>query len=801
MRLVPLLLLTAALPLPAVAQAGPEPAGPRAAAEPEEAGDEVVVTGGRERGAVVGDIKPEVQLRAADIRAYGASNLGELLDAIAPLTGSNQGSGGQPVTLLDGRRISNFREIRDLPPEAVLRVDILPEEVALKYGYRPDQKVVNFVLRPRFRATTVEANGRAATAGGRQIGSIEGNYLRLQQGTRLSLDGEYTHSSPLFEDERNLAFPNPDRTLLSASDAVKLNGTYNRMVLGNVSATINGEFNGQDSRAALGRATGSTERLIRDGRTRSSAIGYALNGGLGDWHWSLDGGYDRNLTTNLTDRQAGRASGRDYTRALDQSLSSTGTATGSLFDLPAGPVTTTLKAGFDLTDIAGTSRRAAGNTDTKLSRDIVSGQANVDLPILKQGAIGDLSLNGNAAAERLSDFGTQWTYGFGANWTPVKAVRVLASYTHEQDAPTIQDLGNPVLVTPNVQVLDLTTGTTVNVTRVTGGNPALIGSERRVGKIGLTVKPFTATDLTLLATYTDTSVSNATGTLPVATPAIEAAFPDRFTRDAAGMLTRIDSRPVNFARTESRALRWGFNWSKTLKAPPPTGADGKPLTPEEIQARRDAFRAQFQNGGGQRGGAGSVGGGQRGPGGGGPGGGGFGGPGGGQGRLQFSLFHNWRFADTVLIRPGLPELDLLDGAGIGSSGGVSRHEITADGGYNRNGLGARATVTWQSATRVDRTPGGPPSPNDLRFGALTTVNLRLFADLGARRDLVRAHPFFRGSRLTLGIDNLFDRRIDVRDASGATPLGYQRDLIDPLGRTVRIGFRKLFFPAFVPRGR
>ncbi len=61
-----------------------------------------------------------------------------------------------PVLLLNGQRISGFRELRDIPTEAIQRVDILPEEVALKYGYRADQKVVNIVLRPRFRSTTVQ---------------------------------------------------------------------------------------------------------------------------------------------------------------------------------------------------------------------------------------------------------------------------------------------------------------------------------------------------------------------------------------------------------------------------------------------------------------------------------------------------------------------------------------------------------------------------------------------------------------------------------------------------------------------
>jgi hypothetical protein len=99
-------------------------------------GEEIVVTGSRPRGSVIGDIPPEQTLTGRDIRAYGAGSLTELLDALAPQTQSGRGrGGGRPITLLNGRRISGFSEIRDIPPEAIARVEILPEEVALKYGY------------------------------------------------------------------------------------------------------------------------------------------------------------------------------------------------------------------------------------------------------------------------------------------------------------------------------------------------------------------------------------------------------------------------------------------------------------------------------------------------------------------------------------------------------------------------------------------------------------------------------------------------------------------------------------------
>src|SRR5205814_10728497 len=134
----------------------------------------IVITGQRAGGSVVGGIPPEYVLGARDVRATGATSITELLQAIAPQIGSAQGRGGeQPVLLLDGQRISGFRELRDIPTEAIQRVEILPEEVALKYGYRADQKVVNIVLRPRFRSTVAQLGAGAATDGGYATGNAD----------------------------------------------------------------------------------------------------------------------------------------------------------------------------------------------------------------------------------------------------------------------------------------------------------------------------------------------------------------------------------------------------------------------------------------------------------------------------------------------------------------------------------------------------------------------------------------------------------------------------------------------------
>src|SRR5206468_11060352 len=83
----------------------------------------------------------------------------------------------------------------------------------------------------------------------------------------------------------------------------------------------------------------------------------------------------------------------------------------------------------------------------------------------------------------------------------------------------------------------------------------------------------------------------------------------------------------------------------------------------------------------------------------------------------------------------------------------------------------------------------------LRFSPVGTFDLRLFANFGDMFDVVAKHPWLRGTQLRIEANNLFDSRPSVHDAQGKVPLSYQPDLLDPLGRTVMISFRKLFSPS------
>jgi hypothetical protein len=809
----------AAQPAPAAtAQRAAAPSQPDTAAAQavDEYGDqeEIVVQGTRPRGSVVGDIPPQNILDSRDVRATGATSITDLLDALAPQIGSSQGRGGeQPVLLLNGQRIASFRELRDIPPEAIERLEILPEEVALKYGYRADQKVVNIVLRPRFYSTTAQVGAGAATDGGYQNGNADLTRFMIEKNGRTTLNLHAEGNSLLTESERNILITQPPpqgattdeelaaRSLIGSKRDVRASTTFNRQILGDVSATLNTELEHSDGRALIGLGDTLLQPLARNTSADSAHAGVTLNGTKSNWHWTLtsDADLERDLTN--TDRDA-VGSPRDRARETTESGDLKATANGNLFKLPAGDASTTITLAGSTVHLSSDRQTLEASNSHSLGRTMGEAAINLDLPLSRRNrdfsALGNLTLNGNAEVDQLSDFGTLTTIGAGANWSPLERLNVVSSWTREEGPPSINQLGDPVLETPGTRIFDFTTGQTVLVTATTGGNPDLQSDRRTVMKLSGNWQPFEKTDLRLRAEYVHQTIERPISNLTV-TPTFEEAFPERFVRDGSGQLVSVDLRPVNFESSRRDTLRVGFDFSKPLKSHRPS------------QSVIDQMRAQFGGrargqstppeartspaGGGQTGtsapgGPPTEGGGFRGGGFGGRGGGGGGFFGGGnRGRLTFSLTDTLTFVDKVKVAPGLPEVDYLHGDAAGESGGTPRHSVEAQAGYFNNGLGARLVGNWRSGTRVNTLTG-----DDLRFSPLATFDLRMFANPGDIPEIAVKHPWLRGSQVQLRVQNIFNSRPKVHDANGNVPLSYQPDLLDPLGRTIMISFRKLFLP-------
>lgn len=742
---------------------------------------EIVVTAPRILGSAIDDIPPEITINEDEIEGYGASTLSDLLTALAPQTQSGRGrGGGAPVILVNGRRISGFAEIRDLPAEAILRVEVLPEEAALRYGFSADQRVTNFILRPGFSAITVEADYGLSTSGGRAENEFESTFTKIGEKGRVNLNAEYNRGTALKEDERSidrgLLDPGRFRTLLPRSDELTLGATVNRTITDTVGLTLNGRYDYADRASQFGVASlgagGIVDPLDRDTTTHTLHGGLTLDGPIGRWQWSLTGNIDRIRLKTLTDRISGP---RDIANSTATSGDAIYTLSGPLFELPAGRVQATLRGGFDARTFVSQSVRNSVMRSARFGRDEANVRASLDIPLADKArgvasALGELSVNFNLGYRELDDFAGLTAYGFGLNWSPVKSLSLLASITTEEQAPSIQQLGEPLLVTPGVPVFDFRNQISVIIDRISGGNPGLRAEERRDVKIGLNYQISQTPLLSLSSNFFRNRSSGTVASFPALTPEIERAFPERFLRDASGRLLSIDTRPINYDATRSDILRTGFNLFRPFKAPPrPPGATERPAGPRP--------------GGGV--GAASAG---RG----GPRGGGFGRGGGGPGGIQLGLYYTYRFTDEISIQRNLPVFDLLDGSAVGGNGGSSRHAVELESGVFKNGFGLRLTGNYISGSTVkgSLTPGS--TDGDLRFSDLLTLNARLFVNFDNRKSLIKRVPILKGTRLAVRIDNLTNAIRDVRDTNGMVPFSFLPGFVDPRGRFVEVSLRKIF---------
>jgi hypothetical protein len=696
------------------------------------------------RGGVSGSIEPLLELSPSDLDAYGADSLSDLVDALRPLTRSSR-SDQMAVILINGR-LAGQTEFENLPREAIERVQVLPESVALQYGFSENQRVLNFVLKEHYSAMPVGASESGATEGGGQAVSANASLVRLNDEARITLLASYKDNAWLRDSDRRIAIPDSTfYTLLPEATDTKVAASVSRSILG-VSSSLEASYDVTSSRSLQGLATdpslesGEIEQpLDASGAVRTSRVGMQLTGLLHDFVWGSTLYYAHMVSRSTSD--LGFDSVGDMQIDRTQSAYDIGnlqfSLSGPLTSLPAGPLSANIKLGwqyqgFDTRD----AQPGASVFASDLVRTVRGANVNASVPIASRDRgilppLGELSGTFSASLDSVSDFGNLFSGSVGLDWHPVKKLHLDAIYTDHRTAPTLQQLQAPPIYTRNVETFDYVTQETVYPTVITGGNDALAASDSRQGSFGMSVGPF-AGKTEFLAHYEESRIGNAIGALPPTDAAIEAAFPDRFVRDADGTLIEIDDRWVNLKRQQVDDVKWGAHvWI-------PVGA-----SPGTAMANR----------------------------------------------IELSLFDTWYLRDVRLFRSGVPELNLLDGAPSDVSGGQPRHKIEFHTLYHRDGVGVLLAVAWRSPTVVGS--GDPAAPDPIYFSSLGTADLRVFLDLG-RLPWTRNASWAQGARASLAVTNLFDHRQSVHEADGATPTAFEPGYLDPLGRVLALTIRKVF---------
>lgn len=806
---------------------------------------QIVVIGDRAIVSQLSDVQPEQDYEEDRIASYGASTVGELVGQIQSENGDEQ-----PAVLVNGQPVSDIGDISDYPVEAVRKIETLPRGSATRIGGGSTQRVYNIVLKPAVKTLTVTGSREIATEGNWGLSRGEAQLTFIRKRDRINLSVKASQSDNLFEIDRNLVRPDSTipfsplgniiafrgseidpalsalagsvvstialpaagsqitgtpslasllpfanrindsrvgefRTLRGASRPIEASVSGNKTLTSWLSLSFNGRVNQTTGSSLNGLPTArfllaadhpaspfsgpvvlalsdASRPLRYDTRSEGRSLTASLIATRGPWQGTLLGRYEQRERTSgsslngtvagglITIDPATNPFGGGLAALIPLSLRTTRNrstvrelrfdAQGPLLALPAGTVQTRVGGALgggtlDPTDLQG--------RETRIVRNDWTARAGVTVPLASKtgnflGALGDIDLSADISRQGLGRFGRIDEHALALNWRPLSWLRFNLTDSQDGRAIPLELVAAPSMIAENVPYFDPVRGETVPVTTIYGGGGALKNETQHSRTLSLSASPWSRYKLQLNADYTISDTRNQFGALPLPTPAVVQAFPDRFVRDASGRLTLVDNRTVNFDRLHARQLRLGTSFAVPLEA-----------MPLDARSKPKAYGPRLT--------------------------------------LQVNAAHTIVLESTSVIRAGLGEVNLLSGGAIGIGGGQQRHLTTANVSMMRGSSGFRLSASRRGQSQL--LYGSQGSPNRLTFLPISTFDLRAIADMGS---LVPKSSFWKGTRISLVVDNIGNARQRVTAASGELPLGFQPAYRDPIGRTVALELRKVF---------
>jgi hypothetical protein len=793
--------------------------------------NEIVVTANQYYGQA--KVESETEFGEEEIASQGADSIQGVLDRLAPFIDP---SGNQPVILINGRPADGDRSILSYPAEALSRVAVLKPDAAAQYGYPPGSRVVNLALKKKFSSLNLDAGSSAATAGGQYGGELAAGRFAISGPSRWNVQARISADSALLKRARDISAdpgvfdgtgyvaglngapidpalgaglaglpsgagwvaptladfaatagrndpvdPNAFETLLPSRRNLTFGAGVTRPI-GRFSASLSINATSTESNGLRGlpmaslvlpadnpwspfandvllvRPFAGTQALRNDNRTQTLGGSLMLSGRIGSWQVTLSGNYARSWNYSRLDQGIDLRRAQALLDAGDPAfnpygpwsrqllLSSRNRSNGenasvrlnvikTLVDLPAGPVTANVAlnmGGNSLESrISGPAEGATTVTDRQSSR--FDGQVSLNLPISRHDKgpiqpLGDLAVDLTAGVQKLSRNSLQKRIGAGFTWAPAPFVQLRGTLENVDAAPSPEQLDGPIVTTVN-RIYDYAGEEAVDVIWITGGNPALRRGRRQSRGLNAMLRPLDSQALTLNFGYSEQVSRGGVSAFPELTPPIEAAFPERVVRDAAGHLVSVDARPINLASETSAEFSSGIS----LRLPDP----GKGVSPA-LAAKRTQW--------------------------------------------TFTLNYRRRLKSELLTRPGLPVIDQL-----GRDSGQSRDFFSSQLTIGKRGIGTSLNASWTGGARLEN-----PGAQEYRFAPLATFNFTAFLEPQYALPGAAKAPWLKNVRLSLDVRNVLGGYRRVTLADGSVPIGYRRDEIDPLGRTVKLSLRKRF---------
>jgi len=804
---------------------------------------EVVVTGVRGSAAKV--VAPLAELGPDALAAIGAQSIDDINRAIQGQTTSADGA--DPILLLNAQRVSGYQEIQSLPPEAIERIEILPEPAALRYGFPPTRRVVNYITKRRFAQTEVRVATTSTLPTGRATENGRVGLTRLKGDARLTANLDVTHSDPLLWSERHI-LPDPDVPY----DAI-----------GNVVGVGGGEIDPQLSTLAGTPVT--VAPVPSDPAARGSLAAYAEGANrarafpLGRTATLLPGTDTIRAETVLGAPVGATMSGSlnlSVEHTVDRALTGPAPATLAVpVSNPFSPFDTTVLLDRYLTEAAPFASRNARTTVAASGtvRGAVAGwrwDATLSLNQVNQRATNDQAIDLSAADAAIAA---------GANpFGPLDAT-LLDDRLTDRTRQRTRTLDGKLVVSNDPIALPagrVTVTATLEAGRISaasslrGAEPSEYHLGRTQAEAGLAVNlPVTSRAEGVLPVLGDVSVNASAnvrhvetfGTLTDTTlgaawtpiPGVQLLYTLRRSETApdpvqlSAPLRSVPNVPVydyGSGRTQIVTLLLGGNpdLRPEHRLVRSLSLTWKPFAKSELRINPsyDVTRVRNQTGvlaylngrgeavvpdlyvHGADGDLVSV----------------------SYRPINFDEQHQRRFQvsltstgrigrppaaagagsppptdrrpsyymgitpifaleNRLRLRPGTPSLDLIRGDTIG--GYTPRYSGYAYGGANAGGYGGTFGAFYGGARRIR----GDDPASDLRYNAELVLSLSAYAPVGS---LLPRQPWARKLQLKLEVANLLDARQRPRNGDGQVPARLQTDIIDPLGRTATVSLRKLF---------
>jgi iron complex outermembrane recepter protein len=339
-------------------------------------------------------------------------------------------------------------------------------------------------------------------------------------------------------------------------------------------------------------------------------------------------------------------------------------------------------------------------TPVDVSDNVKEAAIEVDFPLLKDSAVGSLSVNGAARYTDYKTSGSVTTWKVGGDWQIVDGLRLRATRSRDIRAPSLFEGFQPVTRSSSGYFDLLTNSSGLNgiVSTSTGGNPNLVPEKADTLTVGAVFRPRGVPGLSFAVDYYRITLNNAISQIDGRAPSIQTAC------NASGgtsVFCDLYERPLPFSNTTAA------NFPTLVRI---ALLNASSIKTEGVDAEVNYSFAV-----------------------------------GGDGRVSLRGLAGYQPKLTTILAPGVEAQIGAGAASTQAQGGVPKLRLTGFVGYSNSDFSIDLQQRWRSSLKQDVTRSLVYAIPDVPSVAYTDVTLAFFIG----KD--------KGKQIFFNVQNLFDK--------------------------------------------